>query len=78
VAAHAWIDFILQPEVNAKEMEYVAYEVGTPASYPLVGDLAKNPLVVFPDRILNEYEILETTPERQNTRQQIWNEFKAA
>ena len=34
VAAHAWINFILQPEVNAKEMEYVAYEVGTPASYP--------------------------------------------
>jgi spermidine/putrescine transport system substrate-binding protein len=78
VAAHKWIDFILQPAVNAKEMEYVAYEVGTPASYPLVGDLAKNPLVVFPDRILNEYEILETTPERQNTRQEIWNAFKAA
>jgi len=78
VAAHAWIDFILQPEVNAKEMEYVAYEVGTPASYPIVGDLAQNPLVVFPDRILNEYEILETTPERQNTRTKIWNEFKAA
>jgi spermidine/putrescine transport system substrate-binding protein len=78
VAAHAWIDFILQPEVNAKEMEYVAYEVGTPASYPLVGELAQNPLVVFPDRILNEYEILETTPERQNSRQKIWNEFKAA
>jgi len=78
VAAHAWIDFILQPEVNAKEMEYVAYEVGTPASYPLVGELAQNPLVVFPDRILNEYEILETTPERQNSRTKIWNEFKAA
>jgi len=78
VAAHAWIDFILQPEVNAKEMEYVAYEVATPASYPIVGELAQNPLVVFPDRILNEYEILETTPERQNTRTKIWNEFKAA
>jgi spermidine/putrescine transport system substrate-binding protein len=78
VAAHKWIDFILEPAVNAKEMDYVAYEVGTPASYPLVGELAKNPLVVFPDRILNEYEILETTPERQNTRQEIWNAFKAA
>ena len=78
VAAHAWINFILQPEVNAKEMEYVAYEVGTPASYPLVGDLAQNPLVVFPDRILNDYEILETTPERENSRQAIWDAFKAA
>jgi spermidine/putrescine transport system substrate-binding protein len=78
VAAHKWIDFILEPAVNAKEMDYVAYEVGTPASYPLVGELAQNPLVVFPDRILNEYEILETTPSRQNTRQEIWNAFKAA
>ena len=78
VAAHAWINFILQPEVNAKEMEYNAYEVGTPASYPIVGALAQNPLVVFPDRILNDYEILFTTPERENTRQQIWNAFKAA
>ena len=39
VAAHAWINFILQPQVNAKEMDYNAYEVGTPASYPLVGEL---------------------------------------
>src|SRR5919201_724309 len=78
VAAHAWINFILQPEVNAKEMEYNAYELGTPASYPIVGALAQNPLVVFPDRILNDYEILFTTPERENTRQQIWNAFKAA
>jgi hypothetical protein len=59
-------------------MEYNALEVPTPASYPLVGELAKNPLVVFEDRILNDYEILFTTPERQNTRQRIWNEFKAA
>jgi spermidine/putrescine transport system substrate-binding protein len=78
VAAHAWINFILEPDVNAKEMEYNALEVPTPASYPLVGELAKNPLVVFEDRILNDYEILFTTPERQNTRQRIWNEFKAA
>ena len=78
VAAHAWINFVLQPEVNAKEMDYNAYEVGTPASYPIVGELAQNPLVVFGDRILNDYEILFTTPKRQNTRQKIWNEFKAA
>jgi spermidine/putrescine-binding protein len=78
VAAHKWINFILEPPVNAREMRYHLYEVGTPASFPMVGKIAKNPLVVFPDRILNDYEILFTTPERQNTRQKIWNEFKAA
>ena len=35
------------PAVNAREMEYVQYEVGTPASFPLVGATAKDPLVVF-------------------------------
>ena len=32
---------MLDPAVNAREMEYVQYEVGTPASYPLVGAEAK-------------------------------------
>jgi len=78
VAAHAWINYMLEPAVNAREMEYVQYEVGTPASYPLVGATAKDPLVVFPPRILNNYEILYTTPEGLNKRTAIWGEFKAA
>ena len=77
VAAHAWINYMLDPAVNAREMEYVQYEVGTPASYPLVGDEAKDPLVVFPQRILNNYEILYTTPTGLNKRTAIWGEFKA-
>ena len=78
VAAHAWINFMLEPAVNAREMEYVQYEVGTPASYPMVGATAKDPLVVFPSRILNDYEILFTTPSGLNKRTAIWGEFKAA
>ena len=78
VAAHAWINFMLEPAVNAREMEYVQYEVGTPASYPLVGPEAEDPLVVFPPRILNDYEILYTTPAGLNKRTSIWGEFKAA
>jgi spermidine/putrescine transport system substrate-binding protein len=75
VAAHAWINYILQPDVNAREMEYVAYQVPTPDSYPLVGELATNPLVVFGPRILNDYEILRTTPEGLQKRQAIWTAF---
>jgi spermidine/putrescine transport system substrate-binding protein len=78
VAAHAWINFMLEPAVNAREMEYVQYEVGTPASYPMVGATAKDPLVVFPERILNDYEILFTTPAGLNARTSIWGDFKAA
>ena len=79
VAAHAWINFMLDPAVNATEMEYVAVR-GRHAR--LVSRSwateAKDPLVVFPHRILNNYEILETTPERENSRQAIWDAFKAA
>jgi spermidine/putrescine-binding protein len=78
VAAHAWINYILEPAVNAKEMEYHQYEVGTPASYPLVGAIAQNPLVVFPQRILDDYEILQTTPDGLNKRVAIWNKFMSA
>jgi hypothetical protein len=69
---------MLEPAVNAREMEYVQYEVGTPASYPLVGAEAKDPLVVFGPRILNTYEILFTTPSGLDKRTAIWGEFKAA
>jgi hypothetical protein len=59
-------------------MEYHQYEVGTPASYPLVGAIAQNPLVVFPQRILDDYEILQTTPDGLNKRVAIWNKFMSA
>ena len=39
---------------------------------------AKDPLVVFPPRILNDYEVLFTTPEGLNARTEIWSAFKAA
>jgi hypothetical protein len=52
--------------------------VGTPASYPMVGSLAQNTLVVFPQRILDDYEILQTTPDGLNKRVAIWNKFTSA
>ena len=78
-AAHAWINYILQPPQNAAEMSYNAYEVGTPASFPLVKpqSLVTNPLVVFSSDILSNYEVLATTPEGLQKRIAIWDEFKA-
>ena len=78
VASHAWINYILEPAHNALEMEYVQYEVGTPASFPLVGAAAKDPLVVFGPDILNNYEVLKTTPDGLRKRLAIWDQFKAA
>jgi spermidine/putrescine transport system substrate-binding protein len=78
VAAHAWINFILDPTVNSHEMKYVQYAVGTPASYPLVGDEGTDPLVVFPKSLIKDYEFLRTTPDGLNKRIAIWNAFKGA
>jgi len=77
-AAHAWINFVLQPKVNAAEMRYVSYEVPTPASFKSVGAAAKNPKIVFPPRVFKDYEILATTPDGLSKRVKIWDQFKAA
>jgi spermidine/putrescine transport system substrate-binding protein len=78
IAAHAWINFILDPVNNAKEMAYNQYEVPTPASYPLVGAAATDPLVVFGPQILDNYEVLQTTADGLRKRVAIWTQFKAA
>jgi spermidine/putrescine transport system substrate-binding protein len=77
VASHAWINYILEPKHNALEMEYVQYEVGTPDSFKYVGAAAKDPLVVFPQWILDSYEVLKTTPDGLQKRIAIWDQFKA-
>jgi spermidine/putrescine transport system substrate-binding protein len=78
-AAHAWINYILEPEPNAREMEYNAYEVGTPKSFPLVQpqSLTTSPLVVFDNDVLTNYEVLRTTPVGLQKREAIWSQFKA-
>lgn len=76
VAAHAWINYILDPRHDALQMRYTGYEVGTPGSFPLVGAAARDPLVVFGPSILNTYEILRTTPDGLQKRIAIWDRFK--
>jgi spermidine/putrescine transport system substrate-binding protein len=76
VAAHAWINYILDPRHDALEMRYTGYEVGTPGSFPLVGAAASDPLVVFGPSVLNTYEILRTTPDGLQKRIAIWERFK--
>jgi spermidine/putrescine transport system substrate-binding protein len=77
VAAHAFINYILEPKHNAFEMEYNQLEVGTPASFKYVGAAAHDPLVVFGPEILNDYEVLRTTPQGLQKRITIWDKFKA-
>jgi spermidine/putrescine transport system substrate-binding protein len=80
-AAHAWINFVYDPENNATETEYTYYgsplkrEVLKPAIDPQV---FKNPDVFPQQAVLDKLEANDVSPEGTKLRDRIWTEFKAA
>jgi spermidine/putrescine transport system substrate-binding protein len=80
-AAHAWIDFVYQPEQNAAETEYTYY--GSPLKRELLEpvidpEVFANPDVFPPDDVLEKLEPNEVSPEGTKLRDRAWTEFKAA
>jgi spermidine/putrescine transport system substrate-binding protein len=80
-AAHAWIDFVYQPKVNAQETSFTYY------ASPLRKTLLKGALAgailnnrgVFPaDGTVKKLEPNQVTPKGTALRNRIWTEFKAA
>jgi putrescine transport system substrate-binding protein len=47
-AAHAWINFIMDPQITADITNYVSYANANEASMPLVDDAIKNDPSIFP------------------------------
>jgi len=80
VAAHAWINWLLTPEVAATEMQYHNYPIPIAAALSQVpADLKSNPLF-YPsaDKTKNYEYILNVSPEVVQQRTKIYTEFKAA
>jgi spermidine/putrescine transport system substrate-binding protein len=80
-AAHAWIDYVYQPEHNAAETEYTYY--GSPVKRALLKpvidpEVYANPDVFPPDDTLDKLEPNEVTPEGTKLRDRVWTEFKAS
>jgi spermidine/putrescine transport system substrate-binding protein len=80
-AAHAWIDYVYQPEHNAAETEYTFY--GSPVKRDLLKPVIdpkvyENPDVFPPENTLDKLEPNEVTPEGTKLRDRAWTEFKAA
>jgi spermidine/putrescine transport system substrate-binding protein len=80
-AAHAWINFVYEPDNNATETEFTYY------GSPLKRDLLKpviDPAVyknddVFPTpATIEKLEANDISPEGTRLRDRIWTEFKAA
>jgi spermidine/putrescine transport system substrate-binding protein len=79
VAAHRWIDFMLEPRAAAREMEYHAYPVPVRGIERFVDpELARDPIIAIPDETIERYETQLQTPRGQQQRDRIYTEFRAA
>jgi spermidine/putrescine transport system substrate-binding protein len=80
-AAHAWIDYVYDPEHNAMETEYTFY--GSPVKRDMLEPVMdkkvfSNEDVFPPEETLEKLEPNSVTPEGTKLRDRAWTEFKAA
>jgi spermidine/putrescine transport system substrate-binding protein len=79
VAAHKWMNFVLDPANAGREMDYHQYSVPVEGITDHVAkDLANDPLIILPDETIARYETQLQTPTSQQQRERIYTEFKAA
>jgi spermidine/putrescine transport system substrate-binding protein len=80
VAAHAWINWLLEPAVAVAEMNYHNYPIPIPTALAAMPASLKNdPLFNVPKKYTDNYKyILNVSPSVVNQRTQIYGEFKAA
>src|SRR5918993_1525056 len=62
VAAHKWINFLLEPDKAAREMNYHQFAVPAVDMEGLDPDLAKDPVINVPDEKISGYESQIETP----------------
>jgi spermidine/putrescine-binding protein len=80
VAAHRWINSMLDPKVAAREMEYHNYPIPIREAIELTSpELRDDPLFNVDQEKVNGYTfILNPTPAIVRARTKIYSEFKAA
>ncbi len=77
--AHAFINFILQPEVMAAVTAHVRYPNGVPASRPLLpAEVANDPAIYPPEAVRAGFFTIGPVPQAaERARSRIWSRFKA-
>src|SRR4029079_17789971 len=80
VAAHAWINYLLDPTTAVTEMNYHSYPIPIPAARDqMPADFKNDPLFNVPASYTDGYQyILNPSPQLVNARTKIYQEFKAA
>ncbi len=80
VAAHAWLNWLLEPAVAVAEMNYHSYPIPIPAALSqMPAAVTNDPLFNVPKKYTQNYKyILNPSPAVVNARTKIFNQFKAA
>ena len=78
VAAHKWIDYVLDPVNAGKEMNYHQYPVPVADIQGVEPKLAADPVINIPDAKIEMYETQLQTARGTQMRDRIYTEFKAA
>jgi spermidine/putrescine transport system substrate-binding protein len=79
VAAHAFVNFLLDPKVQAQEILLTYYaQPETDALADIPAAIKNDPIVYPPASIIQPLETRKATPGGQKARDQIFAEFKAA
>jgi spermidine/putrescine-binding protein len=78
VAAHKWIDYILDPVNAGREMNYHQYAVPVEGIKGVDPELANDPIIDIPDEKIRGYEAQIDTAKGLQQRNRAYTEFKAA
>jgi spermidine/putrescine transport system substrate-binding protein len=79
VAAHAWINWLLNPAVAETEMKYHSYGIPIPSALSkLPASFGKDPIFNVPSSYTDNYKyILNVSPKVVQQRTQIYTQFRA-
>jgi spermidine/putrescine transport system substrate-binding protein len=78
VAAHKWINFVLEPAAAGKEMNYHQFAVPVKDIQGVEPALANDPIIAIPDATIEGYESQIETARGLQQRNRAYTEFKAA
>lgn len=78
-AAHQFIDYMLRPEVAARNIEYVYYLAPNTGAYELLSEeIQTNPAVFLPEEFVANSEILLDLGDNNAMYSEVWDAVKAA
>lgn len=78
VAAHKFINHMLDTTNAGREMNYHQYSVPITGIQGVEESLANDPIINLSDEVISRYETQLQTPRGQQQRERIYTEFKAA